>query len=167
MGGKVDEAELLAEAIAGVMKYVPIPDREMGIVGDIGTLGVALYLTVGKRLQIDAAIAAGQAPPIAGVPTAEPAARPRAVPDEAPPPPSPSPADVLESMGDTPLVGRAQTVEVQPGPRDPLAFDADPEVALFERTQPEGAVAAHISDLVDGDSTVPLLERLAPPPTVG
>lgn len=175
----MDEAELLADAIAGVMKHVPLPDKEIGIVGDLGTLGMALYLTVGMRLDVDKQIRQGKvAVPAAPVPAeARPAFHEGTVipvpPRQSEPTVDQPPASrldaatMLEGLGDAPLVARAQghvvgEVPVQPGPRDALPFDTDPERELFARTQPVGAQAAKVEELVQPGSDV--LDRIAPAP---
>lgn len=165
------EAAELGAAIAGVMKYVPLPDRELGIAGDVAALAAALYMTIAPRIELDRQAAARIAPPIAA-PEPSSTSAPTTVGERDMPVHDRDGAAILEGLGDLPLVGRAQggvvgELPVQPGPRDPLAFDADPERALFERTQPVGAESATVGELVElSGGGVPLLDRLAPAPDV-
>lgn len=185
--GPIDEAQLLADSLAEVMKYVPLPDRELGVVAAVSNLGIALYSTVGSRLAIDRAIAEGRvqmSPPSSPSATATRAPAPASPPAASPPSPSPAPADataadlldgIRATHGDAPLgivthepTGDTVNDGVQLGTSVTalLPNDADPEPALLEAFRP-GAHVVPIEELVaQNGAGVPLLDRLAPAPEV-
>jgi hypothetical protein len=182
--GPIDEAKLLSESIADVMKYVPLPQKELGVFAAITNLSIALYSTVGTRLQIDEAIKQGRVTMLAPQATAPTHAAPAPAPVRATPPPAPAPAaqpsaeptaaDLLDGLraehGDVPLAAVthqigdpiADGVQLGHAPTQLLGPNDDPEPALLEAFRP-GESAVPIEQLVEANGAgVPLLDRLAP-----
>lgn len=178
--GSVDEAQVLAESIAGVMKYVPIPDRELGVVGAVGNLALALYAVVGTRISLDQQLAALSPeerahllrlasssavpqPSATGAPA--PAAAPRAASTS---PEGRDAASVLSELGDTPVRAGVEDLDPHVGRVTTSTENAerDPNEALVEHVRP-GQRVASVTELVAGQPDgAQLLDTLAPAPEV-
>jgi hypothetical protein len=173
--GALDEGEMLGEAIANVMKYVPLPGKELGIVNDVGTLVFAFYAAINARVQGDKQLAAMFAAQQRGARVAGPASTPPRGEVTGHHEPVASngevtAADLLAAMPSEPLaaVTHEQTgdtyadgVQLGHAPTALLRNDEDPEPVLMEAFRP-GEKAVPIDVLAaSGDGDV--LDRLAPP----
>lgn len=168
--GPLDEAQVLGEAISNVMKYVPLPQKELGVVNDLGTLAFVMYATVNSRLQYDRFIAQQTARSAAR--PAGPATRPAEMRSHHEPASGNGEVTAADLMATLPSEPLAAVTHEQTG--DPVAdgvqlgrsvtilqaADEDPEPALLEAFRP-GEEAARVEDLVQEGGNV--LDRLAPP----
>lgn len=54
---QADEKKMLADALDPPLKRVPLPEKELGVIGELGALGFVCFAIFGPRIEIDRAIA--------------------------------------------------------------------------------------------------------------